>query len=108
MGALRDGREGFVEIWVGGDEWCPWKDQIVILGDGTAVFVRDDESEGSSEGAGDPPQSSRRVQIRPPDYFEQCLETDDPLVAATCLHDWYSEETCAPANCCGLPGVPWC
>jgi hypothetical protein len=89
--ALRDRTPGIIVINVNSaSEDCGYSDELVSLGDGTAIFWR-------YEGHTPPP---RRVVLREPAYFDACAASDEPSAIIPCLLDWYESETCEPVTCC--------
>lgn len=81
--------------------------QILLLGDGTAVY--DNLSNG---GVDSPfvPEPLRRVTVQPPEYFEECAASGDDLAIGQCLHHWFIDGECLPEACCPTPGssLPAC
>lgn len=71
------------------DEASSYQDNIVLIGDGTALFSRDGV-----------PQFVRYARVRPADYFTQCMMTKSVASTAECALDWYEEEICGPVACC--------
>jgi hypothetical protein len=86
---------------------CAYDEDILVLGDGTALVRRVVHWL--------PPEQSdyRRVEIRPPEFFDACSASSDPKVLYDCLSDWFVPDSCVGEPCCpaGMPsaeGWPTC
>ena len=73
-------------------------DNVVVLGDGTATLQRTtiiDTLRGQSVH-----EPMRRLVVRPPAYFDECLQTEDLTVVRECLFRWFEPGQCIPEACC--------
>jgi hypothetical protein len=73
---------------------CSYYDRIYMLGDGTAIYERELNDRAPV----------LRVEVRPPEYFEACLASEDPEVVAPCFTDWFAAEYCVQLECCPSDG----
>jgi len=80
---------------------CAWFDRVIVIGDGTAVMRREDGNFGQ-------PYHSRRVEIKPAAFFEQCRASTDPTVVTDCMREWFVPDTCIAPVCCPVGGVYAC
>jgi len=112
--AFRDSLPGslyvYVELFDGdGLDDGSYYDQIVALGDGTAVFTR---LHGLAGLSGTRYDAARHVQVRPSSYFDACLTSGLPADTSSCLMDWYLEDLCTAPACCPQTldsgGLPEC
>lgn len=96
--ALRTNTVGFYEVTdTETNPNCAAYYHIIVLGDGTALTLY--------RGVyGKPHESARRVQLRPPDFYEACLASGEASQMAQCVRDWYVEDSCLPDACCPLAG----
>lgn len=86
-----------------GDDLGSYADYITLIGDGTAMVLRDYGPLEDNVGPNPPPPDGfSRVQVRPDAHFATCLETGEAADVANCLLDWYSGDLCEPPNCCPL------
>jgi len=104
--SLQGGVRGSLGIGVGGDT-CGYVDEIWLLGDRTAVFIRSWQREDglSSE---DPP---RRVRLREPAFFDACVAGQEDSAIRDCLMDWFDPDIPVDGECCPVPndcGLPPC
>lgn len=75
-----------------------FRDTVTILGDGTALLIRSFvTSEQFGEAEHYPP---RRVIMRPPHFFENCLVATDFETVRECLLEWFIPDECLPEACC--------
>jgi len=105
--AFRDGVPGGFPVDTCGDE-CGQRDEVIILGDGTAVLERTNCPPNDVPPTTDRP---RRVAVKPPDFFQTCLGTSDASLLVTCLTEWFEPASCVRGACCPVPnpqGLPPC
>jgi hypothetical protein len=84
------------------DSECASLDSVLVIGDGTAVTSR---STGAQFGK---PVYTRRVEIKPPAFFESCAATDDPTALTVCLREWFVPDTCIAPLCCPVGELNRC
>jgi hypothetical protein len=108
LAALRDNTVGQMTILVEGgggipgtDACAAW-DQILLLGDGTAVYW----NAFAPRGHENQKDFVRRVHVQPPEYFEECASSGDEQQIAVCLSNWFVPDACIPEACCPLPDAP--
>jgi hypothetical protein len=87
LGVLRDRQYSMVQLNYGCVEF-PTVEVVQSLGDGTALLRRSETT-----GAVSP---VRRVRIKPPEFFDPCLASEDPSVVKQCF-DW-AEPECIPVD----------
>jgi len=103
---MRDGLATKLEFAVTADvvgsKFCRFDYHVALLGDGTALYMTTDLR-------GFFVSDVTRVVLRSPEYFTDCLSTDDEAQAAQCFKYWFEDgEICEPFDCCSDPSVTWC
>jgi len=96
--AMRDGTAGTFALEFDSGfppQTCPSERsfQIMLLGDGTAYYNFD-------------ATTYYRVNVRPPEHFQTCLEIGTPEAVNECLRDWFLPEACIMEACCPIPDAP--
>lgn len=71
---------------------CAWFDDVIVIGDGSAIMRRTFQT-----GA---PTFSRRVEIKPPSFLEECKALTDPTEITNCMREWFVPDTCIAPLCC--------
>jgi len=75
------------------DSDCGYMDEVLVIGDGTAVMRRVGGQFGEAS-------YSRRVEIKPSSFFDECRSTTDPTALTNCLREWFVLDTCIAPLCC--------
>lgn len=105
---MRDGTQVRLEftlvsaVGVAPAEPCTYNHFVALLGDGTALHMSSNLRETLVS-------EVRHVQVRPSEYFTDCLNETDEADIARCFADWFVDgEICEPFDCCGDPSTTWC
>jgi hypothetical protein len=100
LGMLRDGTTGNFFVDVCPATSPPLTDYVTVLGDGTADLARVRAATQSPTNEWFYRDPDRRIIVKPPEFFDACIGSEDLSLVLECLTTWYEPELCMPDACC--------